>query len=889
VQEFGLSVSLEERDGVARAASAVRVGIPFPRGLLETADEFEVVDASGRLLPHQARVLTRWPDATIKWLLFDVLVTIGARERKSLTVRPGRAGAHGGGAAAPSLVLVQELSRIDVDTGAAKFTVDANGGGPLAAVRIGATDVLGKRGSQIALVGADGREYTAVKRRMFIEESGSLRATVVSEGQFTCRERTLPLVFRSRAVFVAGSASVELEFQIRNPEAAHHPGGLWDLGDAGSCFFKDLSVRVHPAEPARSLRWSARLGASARMQGAREWILYQDSSGGERWNSHNHIDRNGELTVAFRGYEVWQAEADEAKAGAAAARQRNPLETGLRATPCLQVVGHDFWVAATTRDFWQNFPQALRWQASALSVGLSPGESRPGFELQGGEQKRHTVFLDFGRSGDATRIPELQCRLAAWVDPVWVERSQVIPYFTASQGHEDEAYHRYVGNVVEGPNSFFAKREIIDEYGWRNFGDLYADHEAVNHPGPEPLVSHYNNQYDFIYGAGVQFLRTGDWRWRELMEDAARHTIDIDVYHTQADKTAFNGGLFWHTDHYKPAARCTHRTYSHLNAAGSDYGGGPSNEHNYTSGLLLHYWLSGDEEARATVLQLADWVLAMDDGSRTLVGLIDPRPTGLASKTVRDDYHKPGRGAGNSINALLDAHSISGERRYLRKAQELIHRCVHPADDIERLDLDAPEHRWSYLVFLQILGKYLDIKLDLGERDYDFHYARESLLHYAGWMVRCEVPYKDVLHKVEIPTETWSAHDVRKGHVLAIAAKYAPPGLRLALRERAEFFFERCVEDLLSFDTAYLTRPLVILCVYGHTRGYFAKHANVAVEVGSHNYAFGQPTQFVSQRDNLVPALRAKCDLIGAELRRIVRDQLHGLRRRFRKRRDFVA
>ena len=146
------------------------------------------------------------------------------------------------------------------------------------------------------------------------------------------------------------------------------------------------------------------------------------------------------------------------------------------------------------------------------------------------------------------------------------------------------------------------------------------DHEAVNHKGPAALVSHYNNQYDFIYGAFVHFLRTRDPRWHQLMVEAARHTIDIDIYHTDQDKAAYNGGLFWHTDHYKDAASCTHRTYSRQNG-GSGYGGGPSNEHNYTSGLLHYYYLTGDPEARLAVLELSKWVVDMDDGSANTSGV----------------------------------------------------------------------------------------------------------------------------------------------------------------------------------------------------------------------------------------------------------------------------
>ena len=82
---------------------------------------------------------------------------------------------------------------------------------------------------------------------------------------------------------------------------------------------------------------------------------------------------------------------------------------------------------------------------------------------------------------------------------------------------------------------------------------------------------------------------SGDVRWYQLMRDLARHVIDIDIYHTQEDRPAYNGGLFWHTDHYTDAATATHRSYSRANRdtqGGSRYGGGPSNEHNYTTGLL---------------------------------------------------------------------------------------------------------------------------------------------------------------------------------------------------------------------------------------------------------------------------------------------------------------
>ncbi len=860
-QEFGARVFVEESFGRTRENEPIRMGVPFPRGLISDAREITVLDQHARAVPHQCRVLAAWPDRSVKWVLVDALVRVEANQRAMLWVqRKTSVGNVVQGGATHELNIAEEADRLVVNTGAGQFHISRHGFGPLQAVLLGSNALLATVGSETRLRMADGTEYAPFVDSVRLEESGSVRASILVEGGFAHRGRRSPLLFKSRLVFLAGSTCVTCEFQIRNPQAAHHPGGLWDLGDGGSCSFTDLSIRLYPRDQVREAEWYAEMPSPAQRIGYLDFSLYQDSSGGANWDSPNHVDFSNKLTVSHPGYQVKAGPPGESKL----------IGEGRRATPYLRVSTETGWMAATTKDFWQNFPKALRLEDKALSIGLFPAECAAGFELQGGEQKRHTVFFDFGLHGREPVIPMIQQPLEVSLDPLWIEQCGAISCFAAAERDGDQSYSEYVGSIIEGPNSFFRKREVVDEYGWRNFGDLYADHEAIRHSGPKPMVSHYNNQYDFIYGAAVQFLRTGDSRWQRLMEDAARHTIDIDIYHTAEDRSAYNGGLFWHTDHYKDAATSSHRSYSRRNG-GRGYGGGPSNENNYTSGLLHYHYLTGDPEAADAVLELANWVIAMDDGSLNLFGLIDSGPTGLASKTVSTDYHGPGRGAGNSINALLDAYKLCNDRRFVVKAEELIQRCIHPADNIQALRLDEPEYRWSYLVFLQALGKYLELKQELGEDDYCYHYARTSLLHYAGWMLDNEVPYKDVLHKVEIPTETWPAQDIRKCHVLYLASKYADPAMRSTLKRRAAYFFERCIRDLLSFDTAYLTRPLVILCVYGYVHSFFQKQADPPVFGAAHRYEFGEPRVFRSQRDRLKIELRRKLHLASTEVRRMLR------------------
>ncbi|MGC8520007.1 MAG: hypothetical protein ACP5P4_16045 [Steroidobacteraceae bacterium] len=859
-----IPILVEETIGRDRNDELIRLGVPIPRGVLRSGTPVYLADHQEHSLPADPRPLTFWSDGSIKWLMVHAPVSLRPGERAKFHVSTAGAPQDGAEHSIPEL-RVEKNSGYIIDTGAATFRVGLNG--PLIeSAAVQGVDLLDDAGARLSLTGCSGHPYRPVTTQLFLEEEGPFRVAVVLEGHFApVREAagtSVRIEFKVRLVFTAGHSVVRVEVQLHNPSAARHPGGLWDLDDRGTAAFEDVTLSLKPIGQVGDIRWSAHGARDVHVEAPKELTFYQDSSGGENWDSDNHVDGRGQPTVTFRGYRVTYGDPGKMRL----------IAEGDRPTPALSAVTDRGFVAATVLDFWQNFPKALRWSEEILDVALFPWECRAPFALQGGERKRQTILLEFGPAGGESTLEQWQHPLQVSLDPEWVEQSGALEGFIPASRDRNAAYLQYIQSVIEGPHAFMAKRELIDEYGWRNFGDLYADHEAVESKGWRPLVSHYNNQYDFIYGALIHHLRTGDQRWRALAEDGARHLMDIDIYHTDEDKPAFNHGMFWHTDHYKPAATCTHRTYSTQNGRGLSYGGGPSNEHNYTSGLLLYYCLSGDPEAADAVRELAGWVIAMDGGAGEGA---EAEPTGLASKTVDPSYHKPGRGAGNSINALLDAFQLSQERSFLTKAEELIARCIHPKDDIDALGLSEPEFRWSYLVFLQILGKYLHLKLELGETDYAFHYGRESLLHYARWMLEHEVPYRDVLHKVELPTESWPAQDVRKCHVLHLAGEFSPEPQRSAFHDKADFFFARSLEDLLKFQTAYVTRPLVIQCVYGHLQAFYQVHRFEGLELKCPVEDFGTPQSFAPPQRELPERVRD----IGTRLVRTGTERLDVFRR----------
>jgi hypothetical protein len=784
----------------------------------------------------------------VQWLLVDFLLDpLGAgSSRWTLVEDEGRA--HD--PRSRSLYIREDLRSIIVETGAMTFHVGKDGR-PLIRVVVDGRDLVDPASTRVVLVDSRGREQALRIEEAALEARGPVRATVRLAGHFGGGDRCR---CAARLDFFAGTGLARIRLTLHNPDRARHPGGLWDLGDPGSILFRDLSMVLGlEGMETPAIHWKAEVGQPLRAMIGGGLEIYQDSSGGENWNSRNHVNRSGRVPCSFRGYRMRAAEREG---------------FGSRASPTVSLGGRDGRVTVAVPEFWQQFPKALEVAGRQLRIRLFPAQCADLFELQGGERKTHTLWLDFGPArpapGPGLDWVHRPARVHATTD--WYAGTGAIPDLTPASMPRVDRFESILDAAIAGEGSLFARREIIDEYGWRNFGDVYADHEATYYPGPPPVISHYNNQYDFVYGSLLQYVRTGRAAWFELADALARHVIDIDIYHTDRDRAAYNGGLFWHTDHYRDASTCTHRAYSRANRGplGRSYGGGPGNEHNYTTGLLHYYFLTGDLDAREAVIGLADWVIGMDEGGRTPLGLIDDGPTGRASCTFQLDYQGPGRGCGNSINALLDAWLVSGCRGYLDRAEALIRRAVHPAADVAALGLLDVERRWSYTVFLAALARYLGVKAEGGELDASYAYARASLLTFAVWMLEHEEPYFDHPEKLEYPTETWAAQELRKANVLRLAARHADEPLCSRLLRRGDELAGRAWDDLLRFESRHVTRSLAILMVEGSRDAYFRGHPVEPAPRPSQVHDFGVPETFIPQKQRVLARLRTVRGLVRA-------------------------
>src|SRR5207244_5089741 len=126
--------------------------------------------------------------------------------------------------------------------------------------------------------------------------------------------------------------------------------------------------------------------------------------------------------------------------------------------------------------------------------------------------------------------------------------------------------------------------------------------------------------------------------------------------------------------------------------------------------------------------------------------------------------------------------------------------------DVAARDLLDVERRWSYTVLLTVLARYLGLKAEAGELDFLYAYAHASLLRYAEWMLQHEVPYFDHPEKLEYPTETWAAQELRKANVLRLAAGCAEEPVRGRLTRRAGEVSERGGDGLVRVDSRHAAR-----------------------------------------------------------------------------------
>lgn len=695
---FSIRLTVRERSRVARRAEPVTSGVPVARsaGLLST-ENLRLFDEGGGQVPAQFEVTSRWGGAPgelslpIKWLLVDFMADVPAGGQATYDLRDS----GGERAGTPLAVTRDDAGAIEIETGAARFTVSKARFNVFDSVVLGGRQLVTPAGSS-AVVATDtgGRAYSSAASapgEVELETDGPIRKTVRVSGGLTGSGGAL-LDYNARISVFAQSTEARLELTVtnrRDPVVSESQPQCWDIGCPESAAFSDLTANldVNPGSGGSLL-----LGGAGGEFAGGQLEVYQDSSGTASWDRHRGNNPRPQSYVSFRGYRVY--------------RDGGQVSAGDQASPWLDCSGDAGGVAVATRDFWQNFPKALRGSGTRLETSLFPSEYSGDFSFRPGEQKTHEILFRFHSAGADPR--EMDGRTKALADPLFAEASPEHYLMSGALGRvtgltgdgEFAAYEQLNRSTLEGEGANLYKVvEDADFYSWQDYGDVPLDYEDGG-------TGTFNHKYNFDLGMQLQFMRTGDFRWFRLAEAAGKHVADLDVIHTPgAPDQWWEGGYFGHSYHDEDSNSNPNRN-----------AGAPHPDLVFgTPGLLQLYYLTGYRPARETALEIAGNVKYRFDNS-----FGRGNGQGYAEAPDYENGCLSPRPFAHGLWVLIEAFKATGDAGYLDTAEWLISNS-HGAVDLFIGEPIAGDRRytkvftWDLLEFS--LGKYLDLCAEAGRTD----------------------------------------------------------------------------------------------------------------------------------------------------------------------------
>ena len=271
-------------------------------------------------------------------------------------------------------------------------------------------------------------------------------------------------------------------------------------------------------------------------------------------------------------------------------------------------------VCATVYQAHQNFPKALQADRDGIEVKLVPEGATP-IVVQSGMAIAQKFRLYFHKADEDLQDINHQTIMyqmpdRALLEPEVYEKSGLYPDIFVAQEQKDSdvecALMMTADNHTRG-------------YGMMNWGDTPDPHYTAQGRGSGRLVWS-NNEYDFPHACMLQFIRTGVRRFYDYCMVTGTHQMNVDVCHYSKDELLL-GGQWEHTDgHCFGDMVCSHE---------------------WVEGLLDCYHLSGDARFLETAIGIGENVLRLlDTPQYQKNGGLNARETGWALRTLTALYRE---------------------------------------------------------------------------------------------------------------------------------------------------------------------------------------------------------------------------------------------------------
>jgi hypothetical protein len=552
VSAFGgqAPIRIEEPVGLDRTNWPVSLGFPFARGELKDLSSLVVFAPDGKPLPVQSKILSRWPDGTVRWahVLFFTDLKRQAVAEWRLEWNAGTKAL----ASAQAINLKEHDGSASVSTAGLEVRFAAGSGRLLQSVKVKGKEILDpsqKNGFSVRT--AEGKIFEAPSAgdvRFTVEERGPLRVIVRAEGKHHSAVGETLFEYHTRFIFYAGLPWFEAEYSFVNKESAE---------------WTDIAAMTLslPLAPSRS----PYIGLTS------EYKIDKDYEFREPFSIYSGAD---DFFGVFGGARIFKADGTEILGPG--------YESEVRARWWADSSTDDHGLTASIQEMSQNYPKSIRIAPDRVEIDLYPaGEKKP-LAFHQGWQKTHTMLLYFheGTGHDAGSR-----------DLCFQWQAPVIPW---SRYHVDSGL---IGDLFPYSPQKYPMIERAIREGFITYesgvGRGMIDYGDTMGPGTGERGSFtQNNAYDTPWVCYLLFLRSGERRYWQRARSSALHTADIDVVHHSTRTPVEVGGIRIHGPN--------HVQYNAEAIEGSSV----APNHEWIEGLLATYHLTGEQR----YLRLAEGV-----------------------------------------------------------------------------------------------------------------------------------------------------------------------------------------------------------------------------------------------------------------------------------------
>lgn len=619
---------VSETEGRARVQAPVTRGVPLPQGALHDPEALCLQDAAGRSLPAQWRVLGRWPDGSLQWVLLDTILDVPAGGLSGLQVTSGTP-------ASPTsqLRVTPDGSALLVDTGRLSFVVNGKAG------LLGDVQLDGRSVPSASDAGLDAwaeiienEQLGGTQRRIYgparqckaslaqadwqvdVEESGPLRTVILVRGGLEAYAPMhhyagyQPLQFALRIHVWAGQPFVRLQHSV-----------VMSL-DPRQTKVAAFGLSLPAPEDQFTAHTAADAGRAVELRDSADLRLWQRTA--DRYELIEHTADGQTVSEGERtdGWLSAECAAGGVVVGLPHMAEQFPQQ--LRASAKDALVEARLWAAPPD--------EPLNLARYADEVAWHEGE---GIFADGtGTAVTGDVWLAwFGAEARAAGVAQLIDRLQPaqlHVEPQHVAAAEVLGGLTPSG--QDAASDELQGGFVD-----WLDRQIQAGkwFGLFNWGDALVDWDEA--AGTWRFTGRWgwcNSEWDPRHPMWVQYARTADPRLLELACAMTRHSVDVDVCHWHPVRPYFVGGGFRHSvDHY---------------------GDEPTASHTFVDGWIDHYWMTGDLRTLQVLREAGEFFL---------------RYRWTEDPSISFSL----RSIANVLRGLLHVYRATDDERLLRRAEQV--------------------------------------------------------------------------------------------------------------------------------------------------------------------------------------------------------------------------